>query len=100
MNEYDDGPALVYLLHYEIPYPGGRWPRHYLGWTVNLDRRLWQHRTGRGAALTALFASFGIEFEVARTWQGGPDLERRLKRRHAPVRLCPFCREERHAAVR
>ena len=33
----------------------------------------------------------GIPWVLARTWEGGRDLEKRLKARHSGVRLCPIC---------
>ena len=32
-------------------------------------------------------------FVIARTWNGGRDLERRLKNRKNSLRLCPICRQ-------
>jgi len=36
----------------------------------------------------------GISWRLARTWEGGRDLEMRLKRRHNGCRLCPICKAE------
>jgi hypothetical protein len=33
----------------------------------------------------------GIGFELARTWDGGRDVERRLKSWHKSRLLCPIC---------
>jgi hypothetical protein len=65
--------------------------RHYLGSTRDLDRRIAAHRDGQGARLMEVVAVLGIEFEVARTWTGGRDLERKLKNQHHGPRLCPIC---------
>jgi hypothetical protein len=86
----------VYLIHLSEPYVGGPGPhataRHYLGWAADLDHRIAQHRAGQGARLMAAVATAGIGFVVARTWSGGRDLERQLKRRHNSPQLCPVCR--------
>lgn len=80
---------MVYLLHYLAPY---RHARHYLGTALDLDKRIEQHRNGTGARLPQVFAEHGIPFIVARTWEGGREVERRLKRRKNGPRLCPLCR--------
>lgn len=80
-----------YLLHFERPY---RHARHYLGYANDIEARLAEHRAGRGARLIEVIVQAGIDFRVARTWDGDRTLERRLKRRHASPRLCPLCREE------
>jgi hypothetical protein len=67
---------------------------HYLGTTVDLDRRIAQHRDGTGARILAAAVQRGIGFDVVRTWEGGRDVERRLKRQHNPRRMCPVCSPE------
>jgi predicted GIY-YIG superfamily endonuclease len=89
--------TVIYLLHFDEPYPNGRHPRHYLGSTgrTQLEERLAEHRRGAGARLMAAVAAAGIGFVLARTWPGGRTEERRLKRRkNAPRQLCPICRQE------
>jgi predicted GIY-YIG superfamily endonuclease len=78
----------VYLLHFDrkLHHAG-----HYLGSADDLDRRLAQHRAGRGARLIEVITEAGIGFRLARTWEGDRTLERRLKRRKEAPRLCPFC---------
>ncbi|GAA1683217.1 hypothetical protein GCM10009733_094670 [Nonomuraea maheshkhaliensis] len=79
----------VYLLHFQRPY---KHARHYIGWTPgDLNRRLRQHRNGTGARLLAVITAEGIDFAVARTWTGGRNLERSLKRRGGASRCCPLC---------
>jgi hypothetical protein len=89
--------GVVYLLHFDRPYgPGGGancrgTAMHYTGWTSNLDRRLREHANGQGARLLAVAKEAGISWELARTWPGGRDLERRLKNRGGASRRCPLC---------
>jgi predicted GIY-YIG superfamily endonuclease len=78
----------VYLLHFSRPLHHAR---HYLGSTRDLDARLAEHLAGRGARLVEVVIGLGITIELARTWEGGRDLERRLKRRKSSPRLCPVC---------
>jgi hypothetical protein len=85
--------GIVYLLHYSRPI-GSQKTRHYRGWALNLEGRLKMHARGRGARLTAVFASEGIDFVVARTWQGDRNRERQIKNQGSAVRQCPVCRPE------
>ena len=85
--------GVIYLLHFERSF---KHARHYLGWTEDLDRRLAQHRAGRGSPLIAAAIADGITFELAATWPGDRTDERRLHRyKNSPGRLCPICRTER-----
>ena len=90
--------STVYLIHFDAPLgdvsnPRGQ-ARHYLGYTEALAARLEAHRSGNGSAIMAAVARRGITWRLARTWEGGRDLERRLKRWHNSPRLCPICRGE------
>jgi hypothetical protein len=91
----------VYLLHFDKPienHTSGykRFVQHYLGLTDDLEHRLERHRQGNGARLPQVFHQRGISFILARTWDGGRDLERQLKnQKNSPARLCPICRKER-----
>jgi predicted GIY-YIG superfamily endonuclease len=69
----------VYLLHFKQPF---RHARHYLGYADNLSARLAQHKSGNGARLMEVVHDAGISWVVARTWEGGRDLERKLKGYH------------------
>ena len=86
---------VVYLIHFDVPLgdlcnPRGR-AQHYIGYTENLEQRLEQHRNGNGSAIMAAVSEAGIGWRVVRTWEGGRDLERRLKRRKNSPKLCPIC---------
>ena len=85
---------VVYLIHFDQPYYHAR---HYLGTTNDLDHRLWQHEAGTrygGARLMEVIGQVGITWRLARLWQGGRDVERRLKSWNNGGRLCPICRAE------
>lgn len=88
--------AVVYLIHLERPLGDLSNPRgqaqHYLGFAHDLDARLMAHRNGQGARLLAAANAVGIAWDVVQTWEGGRDLERRLKRRKKARCLCPVCR--------
>jgi predicted GIY-YIG superfamily endonuclease len=78
-----------YLLHFDRPY---RHARHYLGSTTDLPRRLARHQAGTGARLIEVITAAGIGFVLVRTWPGGRDRERQLKKQGGRSRLCPICK--------
>jgi len=83
---------MVYLLHFKEPLHHAR---HYLGSTgLSVEQRLAHHRANRGARLMQVVNEAGIDYVVARTWQGGRVLERQLKRQHGGNKLCPICKKQ------
>ena len=80
----------IYLLHFARRY---RHAGHYLGWTSNLKARVARHFAGHGSRLMQVVMAAGIEVEVARTWPGDRNEERRLKNRGGKSRLCPVCKK-------
>ncbi len=78
----------VYLLHFYVKLSHAG---HYLGSTDNLEARLECHRKGNGARLMEVITSLGIGWHLVRTWPGGRQQERELKRYKASPRLCPIC---------
>ena len=83
---------VVYLIHLAHPYYHAQ---HYIGWTEDIERRLAEHRSGRGSPLIAAAVKAGIEIELAATWPGDRHLERRMHRyKNSRRRLCPICRAE------
>lgn len=85
-----DTPGIVYLLHFTTPY---KHAGHYLGWTVNLKKRLREHVNGNRSdcVLTSVVRANGSELILARTWRGPLALEKRFKRWHKNPQLCPIC---------
>lgn len=82
----------IYLLHFSQPYAHAK---HYIGYASpgHLDSRLEEHRRGTGARLMQVIREAGIDFTVARTWEGGRTRERQLKRQGGASRCCPLCKE-------
>jgi predicted GIY-YIG superfamily endonuclease len=78
----------VYLIHLDRPLCHSE---HYLGYADDLDARLERHASGQGARMLAVCRKRGITWRLARTWEGGRAIERRLKRRHEAPLLCPVC---------
>jgi predicted GIY-YIG superfamily endonuclease len=86
MNGYTIGT--VYLLHFERPY---KHARHYLGWTLDLPKRLDEHLNGTGGRLLEVITEEGIGFTCVRTWEGMRLRdEKKLKHRQRKL-LCPIC---------
>lgn len=84
---------MVYLLHLTQPF---KHARHYIGYCKDgtLPARLQRHRVGKGAAFLRAAIENGIDFVVARTWDGeGREFERKLKNQKHSRRHCPCCRE-------
>jgi len=80
----------VYLLHFSQRY---KHVSHYTGSTNNLTKRLDQHAKGQGARLLAVVHAAGITWTLARTWEGGRQRERQLKRQGGASRRCPLCKD-------
>ena len=93
--------GIVYLLHFDqlyVPYPGAPrrdCARHYTGRVRGgpraLARRLTQHGAAHGARLMVAVRAAGITWQLARTWPGGSDREKQLKRQGGAARRCPLC---------
>jgi hypothetical protein len=80
---------MLYLIHFDSPY---KHARHYRGYCADgeLAARLARHRSGHGARLLSVVAAAGIGWRCVRTWPGGRQQERTLKRRKVAP-LCPCC---------
>lgn len=102
MNQYPRSttPVTVYLLHFSKKLGHAQ---HYIGVTTrgNVEERLSEHRSGRGARLCAAAVQGGAELQLARTWENVPRFtEVKLKNRGGAGRLCPVCKEEKNARLR
>src|ERR1035438_7593997 len=84
----------VYLLHFDRPY---KHARHYIGWALDVRRRLTEHAAGRGAHLMSVIKDAGITWQLARTWPGDRNRERAIKRKGGASRCCPLCGVRPHA---
>ncbi len=79
----------VYLLHFARRY---KHAGHYIGSTNSLAERLEAHENGRGARLLEVVHAAGIAWVLARTWEGGRQRERQLKKQRGASRCCPICK--------
>lgn len=83
--------AVVYLLCLESRMSHAK---HYAGTSVDVDRRLAEHRSGRGSKFTQAVVRAGIEMRLAATWPGRRPEEKYFKLLKNSARHCPFCRED------
>lgn len=85
----------VYLLHLAAPLGNlantRAMAQHYIGWCLDLDERIEQHRRGIGSKMLAAAVQRGITFEVVATWHAPVMFEKALKRRKESPKLCPVC---------
>jgi hypothetical protein len=94
-------PGTVYLIHFDRPIGNHARPnrvavaQHYIGHAApgQLLERVAEDFAGgcRAPKIMQYAARAGVVFQLARLWEGGHDLERRLKRRGGASRLCPLC---------
>lgn len=80
--------GIIYILELERPLGSARHSaRYYCGWCTDLDARLHEHRTGRGARMLAAAVERGIGFQVVHTFPGTRADERRLKNQKSMPRI-------------
>ncbi|HEY6252032.1 MAG TPA: hypothetical protein VI685_18910, partial [Candidatus Angelobacter sp.] len=81
--------TMIYLLHYDRPLHHAQ---HYLG-SCDDPQRIQDHGNGTSRArLPQVFCQLGVQFVVARTWEGSRTGERKLKNQKNARVLCPICR--------
>jgi hypothetical protein len=91
---------VIYLIHSSVSLggPGRTGARHYIGYCQDgrLGERMIEHLSGKNAAkIMSAFLERGASLTLARTWpDGGPSLERYLKKAGHFNDLCPLCRVE------
>ena len=79
----------VYLIHFKTKLQHAR---HYVGYADRVKARLAHHRDGTGARILAVCNERGIDYDLARTWEGqGRTFERKLKNCKHAARYCPVC---------
>jgi hypothetical protein len=82
---------MVYLLHFHQPISPNHTCQHYIGSSQDVTFRAWIHKTKPDARLLQVAKERGIGFSVVRIWEGGFNLERKLKSRKNAPKLCPVC---------
>ncbi len=82
--------GFVYILHFDEKYKGAQ---HYLGATTNLDRRLGEHRSGRGNGLIKAVLDTGTPITLTNVIDNDDvfKLEKQIKKSKNNKRMCPVC---------
>lgn len=88
-------PGVVYIVCFDEALGNPDNPRaqakHYLGWTIDLARRITLHIAGRGAPIIRAAVERGIGLMIF-AFHGTPADERRLKQTYKKTPcLCPRC---------
>jgi len=81
----------VYLLHIEPAFNGAS---HYTGYADNVERRMIEHLTGRGAAITRAALEAGHTITLVRFWAGATmnfEYWLKVKQKNSKA-LCPCAR--------
>lgn len=82
----------VYLLHFHEPMHHAK---HYVGITSEIVRRMKEHSSGQGSAITKAFAEKGIGFDLICVWEvENSQAERAVKRVKNARAMCPKCTNE------
>lgn len=79
----------VYILHLNTPLGHAR---HYVGWAKKVNKRFEHHKNGCGARFTQVCVERGIDFVLARVFEGADkSFERKLKNTNNTKDYCPIC---------
>lgn len=92
----------VYILRLSRPLGNGRHSASfYVGWTRNIEGRLFYHKRGQGSNFTRAAIKRGIDFELVLFIPGaGRDVERQIKARKNTRRfLEQYARKQKKAQV-
>lgn len=84
----------VYLAHLHQPMirSNGVKVSHYVGSTMDLERRFWQHEHGQnGSKLLKEANRRGLIWTYPIIWKAGREFEQKLKREKHLARWCPLC---------
>lgn len=78
-----------YMLEIVPPY---KHCRHTIGFAIDVERRLQEHRSGKGSQLTKAAVKAGCTLELVRVWENVDQwVEMALKARGDSKSLCPRC---------
>ena len=88
--------AGCYLLHFAVPVKGAQ---QYLGWSIDIHRRMRVHLAGRGARLVKQALRAGVSVELVRVWAEADRKQERVLKRRTPKAYCPLCSARRGAPV-
>jgi hypothetical protein len=82
----------VYLLHFDTPF---RHARHYIGFSIDVDKRLEDQLRGNGARLVRHALAAGISITLAQEFPNTSiRFELKMKNRGGAAKWCPVCKKE------
>jgi predicted GIY-YIG superfamily endonuclease len=86
----DHTKGSVYIIHLARPLAGSK-SQHYVGFSKQVEKRLWHHRNGTGSAFLAEANRQGIAYTLCVIFPGTKRDERKLKNTKNTARYCPCC---------
>jgi|SRR5690242_5011370 len=86
----DSTKGFVYIVHLARPLAGSK-SRHYVGFSTQVEKRLWHHRKGTGSHFLREANRQGIPYCLVVIFAGTKRDERRLKNCKNTARYCPCC---------
>jgi predicted GIY-YIG superfamily endonuclease len=86
----DNTKGYVYIIHLARPLRGSK-SRHYVGFSTQVEKRLWHHRKGTGSHFLREANRQGIPYALVVVFRGTKRDERKLKNRKNTPLYCPCC---------
>lgn len=87
-NQQQSTAGYIYILKFSSALGNeNHRARYYLGWALDVDARLAEHKAGHGAKITAAAVGRGFELEIVATFPGTRADERQLKSRKSHSRI-------------
>ena len=86
----DNTKGFIYIIHLAKPLAGSL-SRHYVGFSKQVEKRLFHHRKGTGSNFLREANRQGIAYCLVVIFAGTKRDERRLKNTHNTAKYCPCC---------
>ena len=86
----DNVKGFVYIIHLARPLQGSK-SRHYVGFSKQVEKRLWHHRNNSGSHFLKEANRQGIPYTLVVIFAGTKRDERCLKNRKNTAKYCPCC---------
>jgi predicted GIY-YIG superfamily endonuclease len=86
----DKTKGYIYIIHLARPLRGSK-SRHYVGFSTQVEKRLWHHRNNTGSNFLREANRQGIPYCLVVIFAGTKADERRLKNRKNTAKYCPCC---------
>jgi predicted GIY-YIG superfamily endonuclease len=86
----DSTKGFVYIIHLAKPLAGSK-SQHYVGFSTQVEKRLFHHRKGTGSNFLREANRQGIPYALVVIFAGTKRDERRLKNCKNTAKYCPCC---------